>query len=108
MPYNVAKEAVRALIRAAAVEWARYGILCHVIYPAARSAAYDQFASTWPQAAAAITRQIPDRRIGEPQSDIGGLALFLVSEDCAQVVAMTIHADGGSHHDGVAWRPDGD
>jgi len=107
-PYNVAKEGVRALTRTAAVEWARFGICCNVICPAARTAAYDQFERTWPEAAAAITRQVPNRRMGDPERDIGGLALFLASDDSAHVTGMTIHADGGSHVNGVAWRPDGD
>ena len=108
MPYNAAKEAVRALTRTAAVEWAQHGIVCNVICPAARSAAYDHFERAWPEAAAAITKQVPNRRMGDPERDIGGLAAFLASEDCAHVVGMTIHADGGSHVNGVSWRPDGD
>jgi NAD(P)-dependent dehydrogenase (short-subunit alcohol dehydrogenase family) len=107
-PYNVGKEAMRALTRTAAVEWARYGICCNVICPGARTAAFERFENTWPEAAAAITRQVPNRRMGDPEQDIAGVALFLSSDDAAHVVGMTIHADGGSHVNGVAWRPDGD
>lgn len=71
-PYNIGKEAVRALTRTAAVEWGQFGICCNVICPAARTAAYDEFERTWPEAAGAITRQVPNRRMGDPERDIGG------------------------------------
>lgn len=107
-PYNVGKEAMRALTRTAAVEWARYGICCNVICPGAKTAAFERFEGAWPESAAAIIHQIPDRRMGDPEQDIAGVALFLSSDDAAHVIGMTIHADGGSHINGVAWRPDGD
>ena len=38
--YNAAKEAVRSMTRTAAREWARFGIVCNVICPAAATEAY--------------------------------------------------------------------
>ena len=43
--YNAAKEAIRALTRTAAREWARHNILVNAIAPAAASPAYVAFAN---------------------------------------------------------------
>jgi NAD(P)-dependent dehydrogenase (short-subunit alcohol dehydrogenase family) len=104
--YNSAKEALRALTRTAAREWARHNILANVICPAATSAAYEAFRAFDPQNAAALLRQNPMGRMGDPERDIGGVALFLASDDAAYVTGNTIYADGGSHINGVAWAPE--
>jgi NAD(P)-dependent dehydrogenase (short-subunit alcohol dehydrogenase family) len=45
-------------------------------------------------------------RVGDPDSDIAGVALFLASEDCRYVTGNTLYADGGGHINGVAWAPE--
>jgi NAD(P)-dependent dehydrogenase (short-subunit alcohol dehydrogenase family) len=104
--YNVGKEALRALSRTAAVEWGQHGICVNVICPAAASPAYEKYVAENPEMIARILEQIPTRRMGDPEADIGGVAAFLASDDAAHVNGMTIHADGGSHVNGVSWRPD--
>ena len=47
----------------------------------------------------------PLGRMGDPEQDIGGVALFLASEDSAYLTGNTLFVDGGGHINGVAWAP---
>jgi NAD(P)-dependent dehydrogenase (short-subunit alcohol dehydrogenase family) len=102
--YNASKEALRALTRTAAAEWAQYGITCNVICPAAVSEAWREFSKFDPGGAARILASNPSRRMGDPEADIGPLAVFLASEESRYVTGNTIHADGGGHINGVPWK----
>jgi NAD(P)-dependent dehydrogenase (short-subunit alcohol dehydrogenase family) len=103
--YNAAKEAIRAVTRTAAREWARHNILVNAIAPAAASPAYVAFAEAAPENAAELLKQNPMGRMGDPELDIGGVALFLASDDSRYVTGNTIFADGGGHINGVQWDP---
>lgn len=102
--YNASKEALRALTRTAAAEWAQYGITCNVICPAAVSEAWRGFSKFDPEGAARILESNPSRRMGDPELDVGPLAVFLASEESRYVTGNTIHADGGGHINGVPWK----
>jgi NAD(P)-dependent dehydrogenase (short-subunit alcohol dehydrogenase family) len=104
--YNAAKEAVRALTRTAAREWARHNILCNVICPAAATEAYRAVMEANPAMEQALLAQHPMHRMGDPEEDIGGVALFLASEDSRYVTGNTLFVDGGSHINGSAWAPE--
>ncbi len=101
--YNSAKEAARALTRTAAREWARHGITANVICPGAATAAFKQVESQAPHMIAEIVKGIPMGRMGDSEEDIAPLALFLASDESRYVTGNTIHADGGSHINGVSW-----
>lgn len=103
--YNVAKEALRTLTRSAAREWATHQICCNVICPAARTEAFDRFAAHSPENARAITAANPMGRMGDPETDIGPVAVFLASDDCRYLTGNTLFVDGGGHINGVAWAP---
>ena len=103
--YNAAKEAIRALTRTAAREWARHNVLVNAIAPAAATPAYAAFAEAAPQNAAEMLEQNPMGRMGDPERDIGGVALFLASDDSRYVTGNTLFADGGGHINGVQWVP---
>ena len=45
-------------------------------------------------------------RMGDPEEDIGGVALFLASEDSRYVTGNTLFVDGGSHINGSPWAPE--
>jgi NAD(P)-dependent dehydrogenase (short-subunit alcohol dehydrogenase family) len=104
--YNVGKEAVRTLTRTAAVEWARHGICCNIICPAVASPASDIYQRDFPEMIEGILKQIPRGKLGDPEADVGGVAAFLASDDAAHINGMTFFVDGGSHINGVAWRPE--
>lgn len=105
--YNTAKEALRALTRTAAREWARHQICCNVICPAAATEAYQAFAAAQPDNAAEMLKLNPMGRMGDPEADIGSVALFLASEDCRYLTGNTLFVDGGSHINGVPWLAGG-
>ena len=106
LEYNTAKEAQRALTRTAAREWARYGICANVICPAAATTAYQAFYDANPETAQAMAAANPMGRMGDPEKDIAGVALFLASEDCRYLTGNTLFVDGGAHINGVAWAPE--
>lgn len=101
--YNSAKEALRALTRTAAREWAQYQICCNIICPAARTEAYEKFAKAQPNNAAEMLKLNPMGRMGDPEFDIGTVAAFLAGEDARYLTGNTLFVDGGSHINGVPW-----
>jgi NAD(P)-dependent dehydrogenase (short-subunit alcohol dehydrogenase family) len=106
--YNASKEAVRTLSRTAAVEWGPFGINVNIIVPCAMTPACQEYFEANPAAAAAVVREIPRRRMGDPARDIGPVALFLAGDASAHVTGVTLFADGGLHINGTQWQPDTD
>jgi NAD(P)-dependent dehydrogenase (short-subunit alcohol dehydrogenase family) len=106
LEYNAAKEALRALTRTAAREWAAFGITVNAICPAAKSAAFLRALGGNPDVAAFADSMNPMGRIGDPYLDIAPVALFLAGEDCRYLTGNTLFVDGGSHINGVAWAPE--
>jgi NAD(P)-dependent dehydrogenase (short-subunit alcohol dehydrogenase family) len=53
-----------------------------------------------------MLKENPMQRMGDPEEDIGGVALFLATEDSQYVNGNTLFVDGGAHVNGVSWRPD--
>lgn len=106
LEYNSAKEALRALTRTAAREWADTGVVANVICPGAKSAAFRRVSTANPEIVAAADAANPMGRLGDPYADIAPVALFLASEDARYLTGNTLFVDGGSHINGVAWTPD--
>jgi NAD(P)-dependent dehydrogenase (short-subunit alcohol dehydrogenase family) len=96
--YGATKEAIRTLTRVAAIEWGRDGVRVNVISPSARTAALDRWAAERPGEYEARAAQIPLGRFGDPEADIGRVAVFLASPDASYITGATIVADGGSHY----------
>jgi NAD(P)-dependent dehydrogenase (short-subunit alcohol dehydrogenase family) len=89
--YNASKEAIRALTRTAAREWAPDGIVVNAIAPAAAppravgSLHYEEF-----------MKNCPMGRNGDPEIDIGAVAHFLCSDGCRFLTGQTFMVDGGT------------
>jgi NAD(P)-dependent dehydrogenase (short-subunit alcohol dehydrogenase family) len=89
--YNASKEAIRALTRTAANEWARDGIIVNAIAPAAAppralgTEHYEEFMRTCPMG-----------RNGDPETDIGPVAHFLCTDACRYLTGHTFMVDGGN------------
>ncbi len=103
--YNTSKEALRALTRSAAREWAAYGITVNAICPAAVTPAYERFRAVAPELAKQMLEQNPMGYMGDAEQDIGGVAAFLASDDARYLTGNTLFVDGGGHINGVQWAP---
>jgi len=94
--YNVTKEAVRALTRTAAREWARYAITANVVAPTAKTDSADEIERADPEGMSAAVASIPMGRLGDPRLDIAPAALFLATDDARYITGQTVGVDGGS------------
>jgi NAD(P)-dependent dehydrogenase (short-subunit alcohol dehydrogenase family) len=94
--YNAAKEAIRAITKTAAREWGHDGILVNAIAPGAASPVYLRYREAHPEAAARGEAAKPIPRAGDPEEDIGGVALFLASDDSKYLTGHTLFVDGGA------------
>ena len=103
--YNMAKEALRAITRTAAREWADRGITCNILCPAAETEASLAFRKAAPQMFGKIDAMLPMGRMGDPEQDIAPVALFLSTEDSQYLTGNTLFVDGGSHINGTPWAP---
>lgn len=86
-PYNMAKEAVRALTRTAAREWATDKITVNNVLP---------LAATWGKDANVPPPINPLGRFGTPEEDIAPVVLFLASKDAQFLTGYSLTPDGGS------------
>ena len=93
--YAATKEGIRGLSRVAAREWGKYGIRVNVINPAALTEAARAFFAAHPEQEQAYLSVIALGRLGDPQQDIGPLAVFLAGAEAGYVTGQTINADGG-------------
>ena len=103
--YNAAKEAVRAYTRTAAVEWAGHGITANIICPGAVTTPFKTLMDFNPGMAEEIAKLNPMGYMGDPETDIGPVAVFLASDMSRYLTGNTLFADGGGHINGVPWSP---
>ena len=93
--YAAVKEAIRSLSRAAACEWGPDNIRTNVILPHAKSPGLEWWIEKNPEEAAAFFAQIPLRRVGECEADIGRFVAFLCADAARYVNGQSIALDGG-------------
>ena len=86
-PYNMAKEAVRALTRSAAREWGADKITVNNVLPVADT--WGAAANNVPAPANALGRH------GSPEEDIAPVVLFLASRDAQFITGYSLTPDGG-------------
>jgi NAD(P)-dependent dehydrogenase (short-subunit alcohol dehydrogenase family) len=94
--YNASKEAIRALTRTAAREWGRDGIVVNAIAPGAASKRGQEAAARDEAEYRDFLRDHPMGRQGDPEADIGPVALFLCSDGCRFLTGQTLMVDGGA------------
>ena len=93
--YGATKEAIRGLSRVAAREWGPDNIRVNVINPSAMSPAALQWLENFPEEAEKNLLEVSLRRWGDPENDIGPVAVFLASNESHYVSGQTINVDGG-------------
>jgi meso-butanediol dehydrogenase / (S,S)-butanediol dehydrogenase / diacetyl reductase len=93
--YTAVKEAIRALTRAAAVEWGPDGIRVHAIVPLASSPGFEWWAANRPDEFEAFRATVPLGRIGDTETDIGRVVVFLCGPDSSYITGGTLMIDGG-------------
>jgi NAD(P)-dependent dehydrogenase (short-subunit alcohol dehydrogenase family) len=93
-PYGTSKGAVISMVRAIAVENARYGVRCNAILPGwiatdmtERSQNNDKFVEN-------VISRVPMRRWGEPK-DFAGIAIYLASDASRFHTGDSLLIDGG-------------
>ncbi len=106
LEYNAAKEALRALTRTAAREWAPTGVTVNAICPAAKSQAFFRAIGEYPELEALADAANPMGRMGDPYDDIAPIAVFLAGDGSRYLTGNTLFADGGGHINGAPWAPD--
>lgn len=94
--YAAAKEAIRAITRVAANEWGTEGINVNLISPIALTEGVEAWSENHPKLYEQMVNNIPLRRLGQPEEDIGRTAVFLASDDSHYITGQTIMVDGGS------------
>lgn len=94
--YAAAKEAIRGISRVAANEWGPDGINVNLISPIALTDGVKQWRESAPELYDKMINGIPFRRLGDPEQDIGRVAVFLASDDSDYMTGQTLMVDGGS------------
>ena len=92
--YAATKGGVTAMMKALAVELARYGVTANAILPGWIETDMTEQAMANEKFAANVMPRIPARRWGQPE-DFGGIAVYLMSEASAYHSGDEILIDGG-------------
>lgn len=94
--YAAAKEAIRAISRVAANEWAGDGINVNIISPLALTEGVQTYLAANPGIEDKLLAGTPMHRFGDPEADIGRVAVFLASADARYMTGQTLMVDGGT------------
>jgi NAD(P)-dependent dehydrogenase (short-subunit alcohol dehydrogenase family) len=103
--YNAAALGLLGLARSAAVEWGQYQITTNVLLPLARTAEFDAARARRPAVVDLLVSQLPLRRVGDAEEDVGGAAAFLASDAACFVNGEVLCADGGQQVAGPVLNP---
>jgi 3-oxoacyl-[acyl-carrier protein] reductase len=94
--YSPVKAAQRAIAKSLSREWGPDGITVNCIAPVASSPSLVGAFEQNPVLKERVEARTSLRRIGDPEADIGAVAVFLASDDGGYVTGQTIVCDGGS------------
>jgi len=103
--YNTAAWALIGLTRSAAAEWGRLKISTNLIVPFAQTAELEAYRARRPRLIDTLMEQIPLRRAGDVEEDIGGAVVFLAGAGGAFINGEIVCADGGQHIAGPVLNP---
>lgn len=92
--YAAAKGGLISMIKALAVEYARYGVTAHTLLPGWIETDMTQGAFSNEKFVEAVSKRIPVRRWGEP-ADFAAIAIYIMSTASSYHTAETFLIDGG-------------
>ena len=82
------------MMKALAVEYARYGVTAHTLLPGWIETEMTQGAFSNPKFVENVSKRIPERRWGQPE-DFAGIAIYIMSTASSYHTAETFLIDGG-------------
>lgn len=99
--YAISKEGIRGLTKVAAVEWGQYGITVNNIMPSVKTPLFDEWFNGLSEAEQKREMgDIPMRRFGDAEGDIGAFIAFLSTDGGSYITGRSLHVDGGrSYYD---------
>jgi NAD(P)-dependent dehydrogenase (short-subunit alcohol dehydrogenase family) len=92
--YAATKGALVSMLRAMAVEFARWGVTANAVLPGWIETEMTSPSFNWDKFRDAVLPRIPARRWGTPE-DFGGIAVYLTSDASAYHTADSLLIDGG-------------
>lgn len=92
--YAATKGALVSMIKALAVEYARYGVTAHTLLPGWIATEMTAGTFAWDKFVDNVMKRIPMRRWGEPE-DFAGIAVYIMSTASSYHTAETFLVDGG-------------
>ena len=95
--YASTKGGLVSMIKALAVEYARYGVTAHTILPGWIETEMTEGAFSNDKFVDNVSRRIPMRRWGQPE-DFSALAIYIMSTASSYHTAETFLVDGGYFH----------
>ncbi|WP_373087135.1 SDR family NAD(P)-dependent oxidoreductase [Zhongshania sp.] len=93
--YAAAKEAIRALSRAAACEWGENNVRVNCIMPLAMSPAMNRWVEGGGDDVEEFLSTVPLGRVGDCEEDVGRVVVFLCGPDASYITGHTVPIDGG-------------
>lgn len=98
--------ALQGLTRSAGSEWARDNVLVNFLAPGIPNVTeIRDYRDTHPELFDRLIQNTPLQRLMDPVEDIGGAALYLVSDEGCFIVGHTVYADGGQHLVAAVMEP---
>lgn len=98
--------ALTALTRSAGVEWAKDGILVNFLQAAMPDiAVFNDYRQKRGASVATLIGNTAMPRLADPVEDVGGAAMFLVSDEACFIVGHRVLADGGQHMTAAVFEP---
>jgi hypothetical protein len=92
--YAATKGGLISMMKALAVEYARYGVTAHTLLPGWIETDMTEGAFANPKFAESVGKRIPARRWGQPE-DFAGIAVYIMSAASGYHTAETFLIDGG-------------
>jgi 2-dehydro-3-deoxy-D-gluconate 5-dehydrogenase len=93
-PYVASKTAMVGIARILSTEWSRFGIRSNVIGPGYFQTKLTEDLFSQPGQRERVMGRIPMDRLGTP-ADLGGMAVFLLSDASRYVTGQLLNVDGG-------------